>query len=271
MIEPVIPQVLMLHHVEPAPLRPAPRFPQSYLTPADFSDFLDLLASGGYRTWTLAEAAASVRRGDRLPRRSVVLTFDDGCRCFTRHALPELVQRGMTATLFAVSNELGGENRWDQAIGERREALLSAAELRDLAAAGIEIGAHGSRHLDLTVCGDEELRAEVVGSRRELEAALGRPVLTFCYPYGHWDRRARAAVEAAGYLAAVTIEGHGAHGANVADDPSDVLALPRSFLTPGESRLERRLKASGRYRQWRRLPRLGLLSALRRRRAGVGR
>lgn len=253
--------VLMLHHVEPAPLTPPPRFESSYLTPEDFAGFLDLLAAGGYRTWTLAEAARRVREGEALPRRSVVLTFDDGCRCFAEHALPELARRGMTATVFAVGKELGGENRWDREAGERPEELLSAAELRSVAEQGIEIGSHGSRHRDLTVCSDEELREETAGSRAELEATLERPVETFCYPYGRWDSRSRAAVAAAGYLAATTIEGH---GRGEPDDPSDLLSLPRSFLLPGESHFERRLKATGRYRHWKRLPRLGLLSALRR-------
>jgi peptidoglycan/xylan/chitin deacetylase (PgdA/CDA1 family) len=251
----------MLHHVEPAPLVPPPRFPNSYLTPEDFSGFLDLLAAGGYRAWTLFEAARRVRAGETLPRRSVVLTFDDGCRCFAEHALPALAQRGMTATVFAVSQEVGGENEWDQAAGERRERLLAAEELRELADQGVEIGSHGRLHRDLTTCSGEDLEGEAAGSRHELEEALGRPVHTFCYPYGRWDHRARAAVEAAGYLAAVTIEDH---GAGVADDPTDLLSLPRAFLLPGEGRLERRLKASGRYRHWKRLPRLGVLAALRR-------
>ncbi len=255
------PPVLMLHHVEPAPLVPPPRFPDSYLTPEDFGGFLDLLAAGGYRAWTLAAAADQVKQEKPLPRKSVVLTFDDGCRCFAEHALPALAARGMAATVFAVSQELGGENRWDQAEGERRERLLTAAELRELAGQGVEIGSHGRLHRDLTTCSAAELADEVAGSRRELEDALGRPVRTFCYPYGRWDRRARAAVEAARYLAAVTIEGH---GVEVPDDPADLLSLPRSFLVPGESNLERRLKARGRYRQWKRLPRLGVLAALRR-------
>ncbi|HZF14173.1 MAG TPA: polysaccharide deacetylase family protein [Thermoanaerobaculia bacterium] len=245
--------VLMLHHVEPTPLVPPPLHPASYLDRADFAGFLDDLIARGYRTWTLAEAA---KRG-RLPRRSVALTFDDGCRCFAEHAFPELQKRGMTATLFAVSGELGGTNRWDRAAGEREEPLLDAAALRRLADGGIEIGSHSRSHRDLTASSDAELTAEVVGSRQDLEAALGRPVLTFCYPYGRLDARARAVVEAAGYLAAVGI--HANSGAR-AGDP---FALPRMIVNPGESRFERRLKTNGLYPLWSRLPRLGLLRALR--------
>jgi len=252
---PAIPTpVLMLHHVEPGPLTPPPLHPASYLDRADFAGFLEDLASRGYRTATLAQAAA----GEPLPRRSVVLTFDDGCRCFAEHAFPELHKRGMTATLFAVSGELGGTNRWDRAAGEREERLLDAAELRRLADAGIEIGSHSRTHRDLTASSDEELATEIAGSKRDLEAALGRPVLTFCYPYGRLGARARAAVEAAGYLAAVGIH------ANPGARAGDPFALPRMIVNPGESRFERRLKTNGLYPLWSRLPRLGLLRSLRR-------
>lgn len=246
--------VLMLHHVEPGPLDPPPLHPDSYLSRADFAAFLDDLKAHGYRTLTLAATLQGAP-----PRRGVVLTFDDGCRCFRDHAFPELQARGMTATLFVVSRELGGTNRWDRDAGERSEELLGAGDLRRLAAAGIEIGSHGRHHRDLTALSDEELREELQGSRSDLEALLDTPVRTFCYPYGHVDGRVRDAARDAGYLAAVSI--HAQPGAR----PDDPWALPRMIIHPGESRFERRLKASGLYPLWSRLPRLGVLARLRRR------
>lgn len=251
--------ILMLHHVEPLPLDPPALHPDSYLGPGELAALLDDLASLRCQTWTLAQAAEAAQTGEPLPRRSVVLTFDDGCRCFLDHAFPELARRGMTATLFAVSRELGGTNRWDLPAGERREDLLDADELRALAAEGIEIGSHGRHHRDLTACGEAELREEIFGSREDLEEELDRPVHTFCYPFGRLDSRAREAARAAGYLAAVSIHGHS--GA-VHRDP---WALPRMIVNPGDSRFERRLKATGAYPMWSRLPRLGVLKALRRR------
>jgi peptidoglycan/xylan/chitin deacetylase (PgdA/CDA1 family) len=262
----------MLHHIEKMPLEPAPLHANSYLSRSEFSAFLDQLAAGGFRTLTLAEACLQ----SPLPWRAVVLTFDDGCSCFAEHAWPELSARGMTATLFALSGALdhalngtlGGTNRWDrqdpQAM-EREERLLDGPELAALARAGVEIGCHGKLHRDLTTCTEEELEDEVATSRAELTAAVGRPVTTFCYPYGRLDDRSRAAVERAGYLAAVSI--HGAAHAKQADR----LALPRMIVNPGESAFERRIKASGLYPLWSRLPRVGVLRALRAFRSGVKR
>jgi len=259
--------ILMFHHVEAVPARglaPPPLHPDSYLGRRELARVLDVLAYHGHRTLTLAEAAERCRTGRRLPRRTVVLTFDDGCRCFREHVLPELVARGMTATLFAVSGELGGTNRWDRpppgdGPAERREDLLDGPALRGVAAAGVEVGSHGRHHRDLTACDAAGLADEVAGSRAELAAALGAPVATFCYPYGRLDEPARAAVAAAGYAAGAAI-----HGFSWAR-PGDPFALPRLPVNPGISRFELLLKASGAYPWWSRLPRLGLLRALRRR------
>jgi len=244
--------VLMLHHVEPPPLAPPTLHPNSYLSRDDFAALLDDLAARRYRTVTLAEAAERAH----LPRKTVVLTFDDGCRCFRDHALPELAARGMTATLFAVSGALGGTNVWDQEDGERCEDLLDAAGLRACAAAGIEIGSHSRHHRDLSTCNEADLHDEIAGSKADLETVLGTPVRTFCYPYGRLTARAAQEARAAGYLAAVSIHRH--PGAR----PGDPWALPRMIVNPGESRFERRLKASGLYPLWSRLPRLGLLKGL---------
>ena len=103
----------------------------------------------------------------------------------------------------------------------------------------------------------DELREELQGSRSDLESMLDTPVRTFCHPYGHVDGRVREAARAAGYLAAVSI--HAQPGAR----PGDPWALPRTILNPGESRFERRLKTSGLYPLWSRLPRLGVLAGLR--------
>jgi peptidoglycan/xylan/chitin deacetylase (PgdA/CDA1 family) len=310
--------VLMLHHVEEVgaqDLVPPPIFRGSYIDRGQLRAMLDTLAGRGYRTWTLAAAAAHRRAERRLPRRSLVLTFDDGCRCFRDHVLQELLARGMTATLFVVSGELGGTNCWDRPAGgplERREDLLDAAALRELAAAGIEIGSHSRHHRDLTTCDAAELADEVAGSRTELEAAIDAPVVTFCYPYGRFDARVRAAAEAAGYAAAVAIAAAPAGASSGASAPAapssvaaasaaacatrsapahalhpaappaalsppplsaagggDLFAVPRLPIRPGESPFELLLKASGAYPWWSRLPRLGLLRALRRDRRPV--
>ncbi|MEO8502417.1 MAG: polysaccharide deacetylase family protein [Acidobacteriota bacterium] len=249
--------VLMYHHVELFPLVPPAIFTDSYLDRAAFAAQLDVLAAAGLRTVTFAEACEMTRKGER-PRRSVVLTFDDACCCFAEHAAPELIRRGMTATVFAVSSRLGGTNDWDHGAGERSEALMDAAALRSLAQQGFEIASHGRNHVDVSRCDEAALATELRDSKRDLESSLETPIRTFCYPYGRLDARARMGAERAGYLGAASI-----HGQPLAN-PHDPFAAARMIVRPGESALELRLKARGWYPLWSRLPRLGLLRALRR-------
>ena len=88
-------------------------------------------------------------------------------------------------------------------------------------AAGWEVGAHTLTHPDLTTVDDATLRREVAGSRALLSAASASRCTAFCYPAGRNDARVRAAVRAAGFTTATTVEpGIAAPG----DDP---FALPR--------------------------------------------
>jgi hypothetical protein len=82
--------------------------------------------------------------------------------------------------------------------------MMSFAEIKALAAEGHEIGSHSLTHPFMTRCNDVELMRELQESRRILEAELGRPVVSFCYPDGNCDLRTQRAAAQAGYDNAVT-------------------------------------------------------------------
>ncbi|HEY1675458.1 MAG TPA: polysaccharide deacetylase family protein [Streptosporangiaceae bacterium] len=77
----------------------------------------------------------------------VALTFDDGYDDFRHYALPVLQRYGFGATAFVIAGRLGGVNAWD-ALGPRK-TLMTAGQVREVMAAGIEIGSHGLRHVTL--------------------------------------------------------------------------------------------------------------------------
>ena len=84
---------------------------------------------------------------------------------------------------------------------------LRREEIRAMAQAGIEFGAHAATHPILTRVGDTvRLRAEIEGCRQRLEELLDSPVRHFCYPNGDWDERSLAMVRASGFDTAVTTE-----------------------------------------------------------------
>ncbi|PZS40931.1 MAG: polysaccharide deacetylase [Pseudonocardiales bacterium] len=163
--------------------------------PQRFEQQLRWLHRRGLRATSMRELLAARRNG--TDRGLVGLTFDDGYADFREYALPVLARFGFTATVFVIADLLGGANFWDQ-LGPRK-TLMTAEDIRHIAASGLEIGSHSRRHVSLTSITAADLSAEVSGSRTVLQEVSGQDVSGFCYPYGHVDAKAVNAVRAAGY------------------------------------------------------------------------
>ena len=80
--------------------------------------------------------------------------------------------------------------------------MLSAEQLRQMDAAGIEIGAHSRTHRRLATIPPEEISDEIAGSKQDLEQILGHEVESFCFPYGSHNDQTLQAVRDAGYKTA---------------------------------------------------------------------
>ena len=125
----------------------------------------------------------------------MAVTFDDGHASVLEEALPVLARHGLVGTVFPRLDLLGSPG------------LLSQPGLEALVAAGWEVGSHTLTHRDLTTLDDAELERELAGSKRELEALLGRPCRSIAYPRGNADERVLAAAAAAGYEAGAALYG----------------------------------------------------------------
>ncbi len=163
-----------------------------------FVSQLDLLRDAGWTTVCMRDLADPAG----LAKRTVVLTFDDGY-ADNYAAFEALAQRGMRATWFIVSRDVGGMSSWGDP-GTAPKHMLSSEQLRAMATAGMEIGAHTCSHARLTELDDAGLADEVERSKTELGAIVGQPVQSFAYPYGEYDDRAIEAVRRAGYAGACT-------------------------------------------------------------------
>ncbi|WP_190129465.1 polysaccharide deacetylase family protein [Streptomyces mashuensis] len=165
------------------------------VSPGAFAGQMALLADRGFTPLTTAQLAAAWRGGRPLPPRPVLITFDDGYEGVHRHALPVLAGHGFTATLFASTGWLRGAHETPGAL----DLMLDWGQLRELAAAGWEIGGHSHTHPQLDQLTTGRLRFEVEHCRDLLTDELGHPPVSFAYPYGYSSRRVRDTVRAAGF------------------------------------------------------------------------
>jgi peptidoglycan/xylan/chitin deacetylase (PgdA/CDA1 family) len=129
----------------------------------------------------------------------VSVTFDDGYADNCRQALPLLIREQIPCTYFVASRHvLDGEPfAHDVALG-RPLAPNTPEQIRELAEAGIEIGAHTRHHADLGKISDaQKLYDELAGSKEDLEKMTGRPVRYFAFPFGQWRNLTPAAFQLA--------------------------------------------------------------------------
>ncbi|WJW74442.1 polysaccharide deacetylase family protein [Thiohalobacter sp. IOR34] len=194
------PLVLMYHAISPGSATPASRWCVTYRR---FLEQLDILADLGWQS----VCARDLAKPDPPGPRTLVITFDDGYED-NLPAFELLEKRGLRASWFVLSDCLGGRADWEPGWQSGRP-LLDAGQLREMAAAGMEIASHGRRHAHLPALPDGNLHSELVESRTRLAELLDRPVDSFAYPYGEYDERVRQAVAEAGYrVACTTRSGH---------------------------------------------------------------
>jgi peptidoglycan/xylan/chitin deacetylase (PgdA/CDA1 family) len=175
--------------------------------PGRFRAHMELVAHAGYRTLTVRELGAILADpSGRVPERTAVITFDDGFDDVHREALPVLEQLGLTATAFLVTGFLGGTSRWLAATGEGDRRLLSWTQVRELAAAGIEIGSHSHSHPELDTLPADLAGEELRRSRALLEDGLGAAVTSFAYPYGYHTSELKGLLRQNGYEAGCAVK-----------------------------------------------------------------
>ncbi|HEX8940903.1 MAG TPA: glycosyltransferase [Candidatus Limnocylindrales bacterium] len=153
-------------------------------------------------------------RHELPPPRSVVVTIDDGY-AGTEEGLRSLAQAGVPATVFLVSDRVGGNNTWDRRGPLAGRPLLDWPAILELEAAGTRFGAHSRTHRHPAELSAAEAEVEVAGARQALESRLLRRITAFAYPYGEVSPELEAATARAGFLGGLAVGSR----ANAAGEP----------------------------------------------------
>ena len=265
--------VLAYHNIVPDSSEPAGDR-SLHLPLADFKAQLDLLE----RHCEVVGLAETLSPGRDHPR--VAITFDDAYRGALRLAVPELVRRGLPATVFVCPGRLGGWTFWWDLLATGPEGLsppvrqhvLGVLQGRDeaaqswarnerfevatlpddyrtgteeelLAAArypGLRLGSHSWSHAALPSLDQEALTRELAQPLDWLRSHVSNPLLWLSYPYGLSSPAVARAAEQAGYQAACLVSG----GWLAAAIP-DRFSLPRLNLPRGLSANGFRLRTAG--------------------------
>jgi len=186
--------ILLYHHVQTTSYLSRYRVP-----PEQFERQMQLLHDWEYTTISTEMLVRAITKGAQLPPRPVLITFDDGDVDVYENAFPIMEKYGFKGVFYLVANYVGQLD------------YISIAQIKQMTAAGWEIGSHSLNHIDLTLS-PERQRAEVVESRKALETMLGVPVRTFAYPFGKASSGVIDYVHFAGYIAGMGLGYTGEQG-----------------------------------------------------------
>jgi peptidoglycan/xylan/chitin deacetylase (PgdA/CDA1 family) len=175
-----------------------------------------------------------------IPDRGLVVTLDDGLR--ENYELLEIFERyGVRPTIYICSQvvatdrhywylEIDGRPKSEKEALKRLPAKARRAQLERVAGYAptreyepetrqalsreeiaemvrqVDFQAHTRFHPILPMCEDDESREEIVRSREEVEAIVGRPCRHISYPNGDYTEREKRYAREAGYASARSID-----------------------------------------------------------------
>lgn len=184
--------ILMYHYIEY--VDPHDKTRASLTTPPYTLELqIKTLKEAGYTFLTAGELSNVLDGKKYLPENPIVLTFDDGYRDFYTYAFPILKKYNAKATQYVISGFLGNPNH------------LLRSQLEEISKDNlIEIGAHTVHHVWLKGQNEKTAFDEIYKSKTDLEKIIGKPVMSFAYPYGAFDLSAIEQTKEAGFSTAVS-------------------------------------------------------------------
>ena len=190
-------KVLMYHRVlKESPPKEAP---WHYVTTGDFEKQMKWIDRLGYNTITF-EDYQMYREGKlTLPKKSVIITFDDGYLDTFTEAIPIMLKYNMRGVIYVMGNRKMNQAEWENNESGLACHLMTDQQIIEANSMGFEIGAHSCNHHDLIKLTKEEARTEVSCSKENIESILGKKITSFAYPYGRVNEQIQSIVKNEGF------------------------------------------------------------------------
>lgn len=187
------------------------------ISPEKFKEQLQYLKDNNYTPITLDELYDYLRNNKEIPEKPVVITFDDGYKGNYEYAYPLLKEFKFPATMFIISNYVGGAD------------FMTTEQLKEMSNNGIEIESHTSKHDDLSKLNETEQVETLKNAKTSLEKIIGKPVNFVAYPFGRHNSDTRIAAEKAGYKLGFNLNG------NFADRKDHNFNMDRIYVNGNDS------------------------------------
>jgi peptidoglycan/xylan/chitin deacetylase (PgdA/CDA1 family) len=185
--------ILMYHYIRPLPSLNSDWMGYKLsVSPANFTQQMDWLATNGYHPVDFADLRAYFAGTRVLQHKPVVITLDDGYADLYTTAYPILKTYNFKAVAYIVTTFVGTPR------------YVTADQVIEMDHNGIQIASHTLNHVNLARTSAYWVTYQLATSKSWLERLLGHPVVDFAYPSGKFSSQAVYALQATGYDTAVT-------------------------------------------------------------------
>ena len=182
------------------------------ITSENLKKQLEYIKNQGYTTLTLNQFKNYLLNNSSIPKKSILITFDDGYMDNYYNAFPILKSLNMVATIFCITSNLDGSY------------YLSKEAINEMSSYGIDIESHTVNHLKLDQLTYEEQLKELKESKSTLESITGKEVDAIAYPFGNFNDDSVKAAKDAGYTLAFTTK------RGLSDRNDNMLKLDRIYI-----------------------------------------
>lgn len=181
--------ILMYHSISDADPN------NSLLVPADmFDEQMAWLEENNFTAMTMDEVMEAMNTG-KVPKRPVVITFDDGYMDNYTSAFPSLKNHNMKGTFFVITSSV--DNGY----------CMSTDMLKEMQESGMNIENHTENHVELNSLSREEAFEEIKNAQIFLRDVIGSEANYLCYPVGRYSDETIEIAKELGIKAAVTTQG----------------------------------------------------------------
>lgn len=191
-------------------------YPGSNISMDQFAEHVRELTEGGYHVAPLAQIVTALKSKEKLPDKTVAITFNGAYRSALNNAIPLLLENNLPFTVFFSPGQ--ADSKTPQYMDWNDLKRLSRNNL-------VTLGIHPASYTRLTESPDSEIRRQINSAVARYREEFGREPEFFAYPFGEYTKAYRDIVAQSGFLAAFGQQ------SGVAYIGSDIFALPRFALT----------------------------------------
>lgn len=210
--------VLCYHALRNIRVNDTPNQKTYSVSPDNFALQIKALADNGYVSITPGQLLDNWTKGTPLPKKPIIITFDDGRKEQYSIGAKILDQYHFKGVFFIMTVTIG------------KPRYLNREEIKSLSDEGHIIGCHTWDHHKVTDYKKEDWKPQLVNSRTTLQNITGRAVTSFAYPYGVWTHATADSLKNNGYSNAFIVYGN--------QDQTQALYTIRRIIVPNTARVK---------------------------------